>query len=230
MVATAQFAPCEGVPVWILDSGSGNHLACEKRLPDELRESVRRNATMVRMTTANGPATATDVVDVEVSGLDAPARVLLLKGCPAVLSLGRLVEEQNCNFVWNVDGAVLIDHADKNCHDCVVRNYVPFLRQDYAFSAPDASADEAAPDVSADGVLEEIMPEGHGERDEDRPGMIHDFTHLRKRLGCDTCQAKIKMSVARRKNPLLQKRPTGWAHTLLADHFSSSDLKMKNRT
>ena len=64
----------------------------------------------------------------------------------------------------------------------MVRNYVPFLGQDYAFPAPDVSADEAAPDVSADDLLEEIMPEGHDERDEDRPGMIHDFTHLRKRL------------------------------------------------
>ena len=172
---------CEGVPVWILDSGSGNHLACEKRLPDELRESVRRNATMVRMATANGPATATDVVDVEVPGLDAHARLLLFKGCPSVLSLGRLVEEHKCSFVWNDDGAVLIDHAGHR-HECVVRNYVPFLGQDYAFPAPDESADDAAPDASADDLLIEIMPEGHDERNEDRPGMIHDLTHLRKRL------------------------------------------------
>ena len=114
---------CEDVPGWILDSGSGNHLACEKRLPDELRESG--NATMVRMATANGPATATNVVDVEVPGLEAHARVLFLKGCPAVLSLGRLVEKHKSSFVWNDDGAVLIDHAGHR-HECVVRNYVPF--------------------------------------------------------------------------------------------------------
>ena len=114
------------MPVWILDSGSGNHLACEKRLPDELRESIRLNATMVRMATANGPATATDVVDVDVPGLEAHARVLLLKGCPEVLSLGRLVEDHKCSFLWNSDGAVLID-ANGNRHECVVRNYDPFL-------------------------------------------------------------------------------------------------------
>ena len=204
------------MPVWIVDSGSENHLACEKRLPDELRKSVRRNAIMVRMATANGPATATDVVDVEVPGLDAHARVLLLKGGPAVLSLGHLVEEHTCSFVWNDDGAVLIDHAG-NRHKCVARNYELFLGQDYAFSALGASADEAAPDMSADDLLAEIMPEGHDGRDEDRPGMIHDLTFLRKRLDCDACQAKIEMSPARRKNPLLRERPTGWAHTLLAE-------------
>ena len=91
------------------------------------------------------------------------------------------------------------------------------------------SADDAAPEASADDFLVEIMPEGHDERDEDHPGMIHDLTHLRKRLDCDACQAKIKMSPARRKNPLLRERPTGWAHTLLADHLSSSDLKIEKQ-
>ena len=58
-------------------------------------------------------------------------------------------------------------------------------------------------------MFDEIMPEGHDERDEDRPGMIHDFTHLRKRHDCDACQAKIKMFPARRKNPLLQEYLAG---------------------
>ena len=53
------------------------------------------------MATANGPATAQDVVDVEIPGLDAQARVLLLKGCPPVLSLGRLIEEHSCRFEWS---------------------------------------------------------------------------------------------------------------------------------
>ena len=117
---------------------------------------------MVKMATANGPATATDVVDVEVPGLEAHARVLLLKGCPAVLSLGRLVEEHKCRSVWDEDGAILIDHAG-NRHECVVRNYVPFLGQDYAFPAPETSAEE---------LLDEILPECHGEREDDHPGVI----------------------------------------------------------
>ena len=173
---------------------------------------------MVRMATANRPATATDVVDIEVPGLEAHARVLLLKGCPAALSLGRFVEEHKCNFLWD-DGAVLIDHAG-NRHECVVRNCVPFLGQDYASPAPEVSAEE---------MLDEIMPEGHDEQGEDRPGMIHDLTHLRKRHDCEACQAKIKMSPARRKNPYMRERPSGWAHTLLADHPSSSDLKVEKQ-
>ena len=121
--------------------------------------------------------------------------------------------------MWDEDGAVLIDHAG-NRHECVVRNYVPFLGQDYAFPAPEVSAEE---------MLDEIMPEGHDERDEDRPGMIHDLTLLRKRHDCEACQAKIKMSPARRKNPLMWERPSGWVQTLLADHPSLSDLKIEKQ-
>ena len=174
---------------------------------------------MVRMATANGPATATDVVDVDVPGLEAHARVLLLKGCPAVLSLGRLVEDHKCSFLWNSDGAVLIDSSG-NRHDCVVRNYVPFLGDEYALPVRDEGAED---------LLDEILPEGHDELDEDRPGMIHDLTHLRKRADCEACQAKIKMSPARRRNPALRERPVGWAHTLLADHLSSSDMKIEKQ-
>ena len=57
--------------------------------------------------------------------------------------------------------------------------------------------------------------------------MVHDFAHLRKRHDCEACQAKVKMLPARRKNPHMRERPSGWAHTLLADHFSSSDLKVE---
>ena len=78
-------------------------------------------------------------------------------------------------------------------------------------------------------MLDEIMPEGHDEQDEYRPGMIHDLTHLRKRHDCEACQAKIKMSPARRKNPHMRERPSGWAHTPLVDHFSSSDLKIEKQ-
>ena len=147
------------------------------------------------------------VVEIEVPGLEAHARVLLLKGCPAFLSLARFVEEPKCSFMWDKYGALLIDHAG-NRHEYVVRNYVPFLGQDYAIPAPEVSAEE---------MLDEIMPEGHDDQDEDRPGMVHDLTPLRERHDCEACQAKIEIFLAWRKNPHMRERPSGWAHTLLAD-------------
>ena len=190
-------------------------------LPDELRESVRRNATSVRMATANGPTTAQDVVDVDIPGLDARARVLLLQGCPPVLSLGRLVEEHRCRFEWNEEGATLVDHLGTR-HECIVKNYVPFLNApDYAFPAP--------PEGEDDDLLGDIQPEIHHELNEDKPGMVHDLTHLRKREDCEACRCKIKATPGRRKNPALRERPAGWGHTLLADHLSASDLKCEKQ-
>ena len=119
--------------------------------------------------------------------------------------------------------SVLIDHAG-NRHECAVRNDVPFLGQDYAFPALGVSAEE---------MLDEIMPGGHDEQDGDRPGVVHDLTHLRKRHDCEACQAKIKMSPARRKDPLMRERPSGWAHTLLAPWLTTSARatgKLRNKT
>ena len=68
--------------------------------------------------------------------------------------------------------------------------FLSWERITYAFPAPDASAED---------LLDEIMPEGHDERDEDRPSMIHDFTHLRKRH-----RGMIVMLVRRRSRCLLR--------------------------
>ena len=124
-LAAAPEEPASGLPIWILDSGSGNHLTCENKLPEELRQAIRRNATSVRMATANGPTTAKDIVDIEVPGLEASARVLLLNGCPPVLSMGRLVEEHACSFKWDRNGAILTEYQ-MNEHECVVKTLCHF--------------------------------------------------------------------------------------------------------
>ena len=148
-------------------------MTSENKLPDELRQAIRRNATSVRMATANGPTTAKDVVDIEVPGLDASARVLLLEGCPPVLSLGRLVDEHHCSFRWDQHGAVLTDHLGQK-HECVIKNFVPFLNaSEYAFPVDAAPDPEEAPE----GLLEGIMPEGNDEAEEETPGILHDLTH-----------------------------------------------------
>ena len=110
----------------------------------------------------------------------------------------------------------------------MVHNYVPPLGQDFAFPALDASADEATLEMSADDLL--IMPEGHDKQDGDGPSIVQDLTYLRKRLDCHACQPKVEMCPAKRKNPLLPETSSGWAHTLLDEHFSSSEIrKSKNR-
>ena len=81
---------------------------------------------MVCMATANGPAIATDVLDVELQGLGANARAPLLKGNPAVLSFGRLVLKQRGYSVQKNDEAVMTDNAGGR-HEYVTRNNTTFL-------------------------------------------------------------------------------------------------------
>ena len=72
----AQPSPTKGVPVWILETGSSNHLVSPTSLPKRLRGAIEQNAHAVRLATANGIIEATDVIDVDIQSLGAKARVL----------------------------------------------------------------------------------------------------------------------------------------------------------
>ena len=67
-------------------------------LPKTLRGAIEQNAPAVRLATANGFIEATGVIDVDIQSLGAKARVLALPNTPAVLSIGRLVEDHGCTF------------------------------------------------------------------------------------------------------------------------------------
>ena len=95
-------------------------------LPERLKNEVRANAHAVRLATASGVIEATDLVDIDIPGLNAKARVLLLPDTPSVLSVGWLVEEHGCAFHWTSGGATIVDPAGDH-HPCDVHNHVPHL-------------------------------------------------------------------------------------------------------
>ena len=210
------------MPVWILDTGSSNHLASSKSLPGRLRRAIQHNAHAVRLATANGVITTTDIVDIEVPLLGAMARVLLLPNTPNVLSIGRMVEDEGCSFRWSPGCAELIG-PDGTSHRCEVRNYVPHLGRDQH------------PDDAELCYLATALPAGVGEEDAlELPDVEaggwhdHELHHLPKRDDCPTCaQAKVKMRAARRRDPALRERPEVWGHTLMGDHLSAADLGLE---
>ena len=79
--------------MWILDTGSSDHLVSPSSLPKRLRGAIEQNAHAVRLATANGIIEATDVIDVDIRSLGAKARALALPNTPAVLSIGRPIED-----------------------------------------------------------------------------------------------------------------------------------------
>ena len=64
---------------------------------------VRDAATPTVLATANGPTTASRTVDLSLGDpmLDHRIEPLLLPDSPAVLSMGRLVNEFGARFVWD---------------------------------------------------------------------------------------------------------------------------------
>ena len=154
--------------MWILDTGSSNHLVSPSSLPKKLRGAIEQNAHAVRLATANGIIEATDVIDVDIQSLGAKACVLVLPNTPAVLPIGRLIEDHGCTSKWTPDEASITD-PDGGVHMCEVRNYVPHLdagrdhdqhqhREDSCFlgqalpagAADDSIIEHEAPDVAAD--------------------------------------------------------------------------------
>jgi hypothetical protein len=140
-----------GVPMaWVVDSGSGNHLAGQAELPHPLRPAICRRDTGIRLATANGIISADEVVLASIPGLGADAEILILDSCPRVLSLGRLIEDNNCKFSW-IPGRAWITDSEGIEHDCVVHDYVPSLSIE--LTAPSAAAiagPAAAPGGSED--------------------------------------------------------------------------------
>ena len=77
---------------WIADTGSGHDLIDEKAL--EGRYEVEPVST-IKFKTAGGTTSTSEKVDVNVSMLGETAEPVLLKGTPAVLSVGKRCMEQS---------------------------------------------------------------------------------------------------------------------------------------
>eukprot|EP00972_Heterocapsa_arctica_P071747 10597142-Heterocapsa_arctica.AAC.1 len=67
---------------WIIDTGSGNHLAGRGDLPPALREAIVQCNDKIRLATANGIISVKTMMQVNIPGLGHDAQVLVLESCP----------------------------------------------------------------------------------------------------------------------------------------------------
>eukprot|EP00972_Heterocapsa_arctica_P020115 2968891-Heterocapsa_arctica.AAC.1 len=63
----------------------------------------------MRLATANSIIASKLMVRASIPGLGNDAQILVLESCPRVLSLARLVEDDQCSFSWVPPGSRL-DH------------------------------------------------------------------------------------------------------------------------
>ena len=191
---------------------------------------------------------------VYIPELETEADLLVMRNCPAVLSMGRLIEDDGYQFTWHSGEAVLTSPSGARLR-CEVRNYVPSLeagplpsaaacvgvlqlpcalpgvREALPDEPPDPEQDERPPEDAPDEAqdAEPPAPPPHDDGDPLPEGgaesIIHLMTHTPKRDDCLAClEAKVKAKYARRKCPQLEGSPSSWGHTLLADHYIVGEL------
>ena len=98
---TASAFPCkDGAQViWIADTVSANYFCCRDTLPGDVFEGMRP-CPDVCLATANSIIEPEGQLEVYLTDLCVDARFLVLKDCPPVLSIGRLVEQHGFKFHW----------------------------------------------------------------------------------------------------------------------------------
>ena len=80
----------------------------------------------IRLATANGQVSPEGELDVHLPELGLDARLLVLKSCPRVLSVGRLVEDHGLEFHWT-PGRAFFQSSGGQSFEREVRNYVPMI-------------------------------------------------------------------------------------------------------
>ena len=89
---------CTRKVLWIADTGSGNHLSSPSQLESSTMSAMKACSDDIRLATANGQVSPEGELDVHLPELGLDARLLVLKSCPRVLFVGRLVEDRGLEF------------------------------------------------------------------------------------------------------------------------------------
>ena len=124
---TAPAFPCkDGAQViWIADTGSANHLCSHDTLPGDVFDGMRP-CLDVRLATASGIIEPEGQLEVYLTDLGVDARFLVLKDCPPVLSIGRLVEQHGFQFHWRSGRAWFVSPSGTR-HASEIKNFVPHI-------------------------------------------------------------------------------------------------------
>ena len=106
--------------------GASMHMVSTKQLDSAELETMRTSRSPTTVMTANGEVQTEEEATVYVKQLDLFAKVMLLEETPAVLSLGKLCEDQGYTYRW-ISGQK--QHLTRNGKriDCNFSHYVPFV-------------------------------------------------------------------------------------------------------
>ena len=218
--------------MWLIDSGSEQDLISKAALRN-VSKAIRKQAPQpIRLVTANGNITASEIADINVDALCEPAQPYVLESSPAVLSLGVKCLDQGYSFHWESGKAPVMVRPDGALIQLKVDGHVPYMdsscEAEPSLSAVAASRPAPAP-VHDEGIDEGDDPDDEVERfvrsrkEEDLVAEAstkeHLFAHYPKNPFCRTCQrAKMLAPYARSKGGQGRLETKAFGDHIIADH------------
>ncbi len=168
----------------MLDSGSYFDIVKKESLSDKEAQNVQDSGTTFRMATASGRIDTNESVNVGIPQLGDRQDVVVLAGCPSILSLGRMCMERGYTFIWKSGKSPLLVTPNGRKMVLEVEDYVPVL------ACPPSSSSTAAATSSSstspdDKVNDSSNTNGKpGNQGADNSGILppgHALTHTHRR-------------------------------------------------
>ena len=111
---------------FVVDSGASMHMISKKDLSDAEMDTLTKSCSPTRVMTANGEVQTHEEATVYVKELDTFLTMKVLENTPAVLSLGKLCDENRYSYEWIIGQK---PHLIKNGIriQCNTENFVPVV-------------------------------------------------------------------------------------------------------
>ena len=124
---------------FVVDSGASVHMISKKDLSDAEMDTLTKSCSPTIVTTANGEVQTHEEATVYVKELDIFLTMKVLENTPAVLSLGKLCDENGYSYEWiNGQKTHLIKNGIRR--QCNMENFVPIVVPGFSSSSSGSSS------------------------------------------------------------------------------------------
>ena len=129
---------------FVVDSGASMHMISKKDLSDAEMDTLTKSCSLTIVITANGEVQTHEEAIVYVKELDIFFTMKVLENTPAVLSLGKLCDENGYSYEW-INGQKTRRIKDGIRIICNTENFVPIVVPDLSSSSSRSSSTSRTP-------------------------------------------------------------------------------------
>ena len=131
---------------FLVDSGASFHLVSKESLSQKESKTVHLIPFPIEIQTANGVVTITECCQVFIHELGIKVNAMILNNTIAVLSLGRLVDDEKFECTWRPGKPCTLTSPEGKVTECPAHHNVPFLfpsSEILAEAEPEATKNDA---------------------------------------------------------------------------------------